>query len=116
MAGLSSDEKAQVSTLLVYPPDTAGGIMSDRFLCLRTGQTVDESLQLLQGKAEESEGGISYLYVTNDAGRLVGIVSMRDLVFRGRQRTMGEIMSPEVDRKSTRLNSSHSQISYAVFC
>src|SRR2546430_3743406 len=25
-------------------------------------------------------------------------------------------MSPMVDRKSTRLNSSHSQISYAVFC
>src|SRR2546430_5093515 len=24
--------------------------------------------------------------------------------------------SPDVDRKSTRLNSSHSQISYAVFC
>src|SRR2546430_3811236 len=24
--------------------------------------------------------------------------------------------APEVDRKSTRLNSSHSQISYAVFC
>src|SRR2546430_12451631 len=25
-------------------------------------------------------------------------------------------ISPELDRKSTRLNSSHSQISYAVFC
>src|SRR2546430_13624837 len=25
-------------------------------------------------------------------------------------------LSPELDRKSTRLNSSHSQISYAVFC
>src|SRR2546430_3387804 len=27
-----------------------------------------------------------------------------------------EMRHPEVDRKSTRLNSSHSQISYAVFC
>src|SRR5688572_31307421 len=26
------------------------------------------------------------------------------------------VNSPEIDRKSTRLNSSHSQISYAVFC
>lgn len=100
MAGLASDEKAQVSTLLVYPPDTAGGIMSDQFIRLRTNQTVDEVLQLLQGKAEESEGGISYLYVTNDAGRLVGIVSMRDLVFRGRHRSIGEIMNPEVKHVS----------------
>src|SRR5205085_4666679 len=27
-----------------------------------------------------------------------------------------EVWSPDRDRKSTRLNSSHSQISYAVFC
>src|SRR2546430_6779958 len=26
------------------------------------------------------------------------------------------LIAPEIDRKSTRLNSSHSQISYAVFC
>src|SRR5688572_28810828 len=29
---------------------------------------------------------------------------------------LGAGANPEVDRKSTRLNSSHSQISYAVFC
>src|SRR2546427_604586 len=28
----------------------------------------------------------------------------------------GEVMDPGLDRKSTRLNSNHSQISYAVFC
>src|SRR5215207_8232129 len=94
MAGLASDEKAKVDTLLIYRPDTAGGIMSDQFISLRTNQTVDEVLRLLQGKADESEAGISYLYVTDDAGRLVGIVSMRDLVFRGRQRSIGEIMNP----------------------
>src|SRR2546430_7535068 len=27
-----------------------------------------------------------------------------------------DICPPQIDRKSTRLNSSHSQISYAVFC
>src|SRR2546430_5761325 len=30
--------------------------------------------------------------------------------------TVGEDLAQQVDRKSTRLNSSHSQISYAVFC
>src|SRR2546430_9197022 len=29
---------------------------------------------------------------------------------------VGEARLPHLDRKSTRLNSSHSQISYAVFC
>src|SRR2546430_13182597 len=33
-----------------------------------------------------------------------------------RNSSMGMLLSPDGDRKSTRLNSSHSQISYAVFC
>src|SRR3989475_7396296 len=32
------------------------------------------------------------------------------------QHDLGDLADPRVDRKSTRLNSSHSQISYAVFC
>src|SRR5688572_32448959 len=37
--------------------------------------------------------------------------------YTGFNRSMNDDgMSPEIDRKSTRLNSSHSQISYAVFC
>src|SRR2546430_11100110 len=35
---------------------------------------------------------------------------------RGRPFPAGSPRSPRPDRKSTRLNSSHSQISYAVFC
>ena len=100
MAGLPTEEKAKVDTLLVYPPDTAGGIMSDQFIQLDVDQTVEQCLQMFQGKADESEGGISYLYVTDDATRLVGIVSMRDLVFRGRQRTIGQIMNREVKHLS----------------
>src|SRR5688572_31856658 len=35
---------------------------------------------------------------------------------RLRERSRGQEQADEQDRKSTRLNSSHSQISYAVFC
>src|SRR5205085_3770905 len=41
----------------------------------------------------------------------------RDGTSSGFQERRGpERIAPEIDRKSTRLNSSHSQISYAVFC
>ncbi|MCI0745396.1 MAG: magnesium transporter [Verrucomicrobia subdivision 3 bacterium] len=96
MAELPSEEQARVSTLLAYPPDTAGGIMSDRFIKLRAHQTVDECLRMLQGRAEESQDGILYLYVTDENDRLLGIVSMRDLIFRGPQRTIGELMNRDV--------------------
>src|SRR2546430_9983243 len=37
------------------------------------------------------------------------------IMMRGR-RDEANLQYPDLDRKSTRLNSSHSQISYAVFC
>src|SRR3712207_7275351 len=49
-------------------------------------------------------------------------ISMGDIVLKGagRNKTTLEMTvannSPEPDRKSTRLNSSHANISYAVFC
>src|SRR5688572_31755416 len=58
-------------------------------------------------------------------GRTVGILSERDVVNAlasgadPDEATVAGAMSHDVvsvDRKSTRLNSSHSQISYAVFC
>src|SRR2546430_12945228 len=36
--------------------------------------------------------------------------------FNVSEETVGGVTANEADRKSTRLNSSHSQISYAVFC
>src|SRR2546430_3820829 len=39
-----------------------------------------------------------------------------ELVLVQRRRLLDAVSEPELDRKSTRLNSSHSQISYAVFC
>src|SRR2546430_12186839 len=50
--------------------------------------------------------------------RVVGLDFSRGMLEVGRQRTAAAPGSArlELDRKSTRLNSSHSQISYAVFC
>src|SRR5688572_31179661 len=42
--------------------------------------------------------------------------SPKDQTFAARDGTSTPGHSPAKDRKSTRLNSSHSQISYAVFC
>src|SRR2546430_9939465 len=45
---------------------------------------------------------------------IIGLLVLRRRAIPGRERAFDPI--PREDRKSTRLNSSHSQISYAVFC
>jgi len=83
--------------LLRYPEDSAGGVMSNRLIALREEMTVEEVRELLRERAqEERTEDIAYLYVTNQEQRLVGIVSLRDLVFRRAERSMGEILNRDV--------------------
>jgi magnesium transporter len=89
--------RQRVQALLLHAPDTAGGIMSDRFIALRDDMTVEQVRELLRLEAmEERREDVAYLYVTDAAGRLVGIVSLHDLVFRKNERRMGDIMNRDV--------------------
>ncbi|MEO7167253.1 MAG: magnesium transporter [Chthoniobacterales bacterium] len=92
------DEFAEgVRKLLRYPEDTAGGVMTNRFIALRDEMTVEEVRELLRARAqEERTEDIAYLYVTDADQHLVGVVSLRDLVFRREDRRMSEFVNREV--------------------
>jgi magnesium transporter len=96
LAGMPADDSAKVSALLRYPEDTAGGIMSDRFIILHAEQTVQQAQEMLRARAEQDAVDISYLYVTDEHHRLHGVVSLRDLVFRRPERKLVEIMNRDV--------------------
>lgn len=86
-----------VRALLRYPVDTAGGIMSNRFITLREDMTVAQARELLRVRAQEERAqDIAYLYVTNAAQKLVGIVGLRDLVFRRDDRQIADFMNRNV--------------------
>ena len=56
LAGMPVDDSAKVTALLRYPPDSAGGIMSDRFIVLRSDQTVQQAQETLRLRAEQESG------------------------------------------------------------
>lgn len=86
-----------IRILLRYPEDTAGGIMSNRFISLRDDMTVEGARELLRTRAqEERTDDIAYLYVTDTERRLIGIVSLRDLVFRRSDRLIRDILTRDV--------------------
>jgi magnesium transporter len=93
---LPRQHQQDVARLLEYPHDTAGGIMADEFIALRADQTVAECLIFLREKMEEKSDSISYLYVTDVVGNLVGIVSLRDMVFGKSDRRIAELMNRDV--------------------
>lgn len=88
--------EGRIRGLLVYPDDSAGGIMDDHFIALRADRTLAQVLSDLRSRPDDSEQEVSYLYVTDPRRRLVGIVSIRDLVFKNPDRKVSEIMTSEV--------------------
>lgn len=96
LESLGGEDQGSITQLMTYPPDTAGGIMSDQFLTLRADQTVESAIQEIRGLGEEYRDQVLYLYVTDAKRKLVGIVSLHDLVFKKPERTIAEVMRKDV--------------------
>ncbi len=97
LAALPSDHAADVRVLLRYPEDSAGGVMSNRFIALREDMTVEEARQILRARSEaERPDEVAYLYVIDAEQRLAGVVSLRDLVFKRPERRLRELMNRDV--------------------
>lgn len=97
LVALPAHQSTSLRSLLRYPEDTAGGIMSNRFIALREDMTLDHVREMLASRGREDRAeDVAYLYVTDAEQRLVGIVSLRDLVFRGTGRSMNQIMNRDV--------------------
>ncbi|HMO03524.1 MAG TPA: magnesium transporter [Kiritimatiellia bacterium] len=96
LAQLDPPESAKVSELMRYSEDSAGGIMRDTFIALPARLTVGEGLNLIRQRGEEEFQGVTYVYIVDEHGKLAGVVSIRDLVFRPPARRLAEVMNPRV--------------------
>jgi magnesium transporter len=85
---------AQITRLLSYDPQTAGGLMTTHYIALEDTSTVAEALQTLRdsGRAET----VFYLYVVDAEDHLVGVVSLRQLVMANPETTLRHLMETEV--------------------
>lgn len=70
----------EVSALLAYKEDVAGGLMSPRYARIRSDMTVHESLAYLRLQAMEQLETIYYVYVLDHDQHLLGQVSLRKLL------------------------------------
>ncbi len=76
---LSTQEREATNLLLGYKEHTAGRIMTPEYIALKETFTVSQTLERIRNLANASEI-VYYLYVTDFSRRLIGIVSLRDLV------------------------------------
>jgi len=93
LLGLLDDPtRKEVTALLAYKQDAAGGLMNPRYARLRPEMTVDEAIGYLRRQARTNLEMISYLYVIDDQQRLLGVVSFRELFASPPERTVRDVM------------------------
>jgi magnesium transporter len=87
--------KTDVTNLLKYDEDTAGGIMTTQFIAIYASNTVMKTLNYL--KTEVDAEVSYYLYVVNKEDyKLLGVVSLHDLVLAPFDTLISEIMNTSV--------------------
>lgn len=76
---MNTEDSEEVEDLLRYDKDTAGGIMVPDFIALREISTAREAIESIQKDYHDVEMPF-YLYVVDESDRLLGVVSLRQLV------------------------------------
>ena len=84
------DTRKQINTLLKYPDDSAGSIMNVEYIAFQKEMTVEEAILKIRQVGINRET-IYTCYVT-EKRKLIGVVTVKELLTSGDNRTIEEIM------------------------
>jgi magnesium transporter len=90
LGGLTPRTRESVERLLAYPPHTAGGIMTTEFVSVSADTPVSRVMELVRRVHDEKET-VYAIYLTDEAGRLRQVVSLRELVGADPHAAAGEV-------------------------
>lgn len=92
---MDDDAAGEIKDLLHYEEYTAGSIMTTEYIAISLNQTVRSAMYILKNNAPHAET-IYYVYVIDEDKRLVGVVSLRDLIVSDDDTMISEIVSDRV--------------------
>jgi len=78
---MEEDEAQEIRTLLHYPPDSAGGIMTTDYGWIYEGLSVSQAIEFLRSSEEAQDvQDMYYIYVLDKEEQLKGVIYLRNLV------------------------------------
>lgn len=93
--GMAPSDANDIRSLAEYDDDVAGGLMIAERLAYDGTTATGDVVADLQSNAERYEGyDVQYVYVTDAAGRLTGVLYLRSLLLTAPWRNIDEIMVP----------------------
>ena len=106
---MDADDREDVEELLEYHDKTAGGLMTNEYVAIVEGFTAQQTIDHLRALEPEAET-IYYVYVIDKDEKLVGVISLRDLIVSAPDRPVAEFMIPKV--RSVRLDANVEEVAH----
>ncbi len=89
------EERNLINQFLKYPENSAGSLMTIEYVSLKKEMTVEESFRKIKREGIDKET-IYTLYVTDNYRRLIGILSLRELIVAPAETRINDLMRSEV--------------------
>lgn len=89
------EDAAEIRELLGYKDGTAGGMMTTQYVEMPSSATVRDTIETLR-ELDEDHPTVHYVYVSDEYGKLAGVLSMRTLVLSKDETKLEDIMFDEV--------------------
>jgi len=96
LALLDGTTRDEVTALLVYAEDRAGGVMNPRYAHVRPDMTVDQAIAYLRRQGRQRAETIYYSYVLDAQQHLLGVVSFRDFFDADGSRLVRDVMATDL--------------------
>lgn len=90
-----SETRAQINEVLKYPKDSAGSIMTVEYVSLKQSWTVRQCFDRIRKVAPDKET-IYTCYVTDEKRKLIGCLTVKDLLLNDYETVIGTIMETDV--------------------
>lgn len=92
---LEPETRAVADALVGYDEEEAGGLMTPDFVSVRASMTADQVFGFLR-KANPDAETIYYIYVVDRTHRLLGVLSLRDLIVAPPEARVADLMRSEI--------------------
>ncbi len=90
------EHKAEITELLAYDEDTAGGLMAKELVKVYETWTVAGCMRRIRGQAKEVTR-VHSIYVVNKEEKLIGRLSLKDLIVAKSEQKIADIVKVNVD-------------------
>ncbi len=92
---MSKEEAEEIEELMKYEENTAGSIMNNEFVTLPEYLTTEQAIQRIREMSPKAEM-IYYVYVLDQRMRLIGVLSLRDLIVADAKKKISQIMEEDI--------------------